>query len=150
MCALRVLAVYLQGVAVSGLPPVASFSEWSRIVRGALVAAGLPDPARALVRNVEGDDDRDHLGHVLQVWRECFEDKPVTLRDVLQATAAAASSPLGDLRALLMEVADERGEISGQKAGNWIAARAGRVVGGLKFVGLDRTRKGVPWVVVGA
>ena len=132
------------------MPHVASFGEWSRVVRGALVAAGLPDPARALVRNVEGDDDRDLLGHVLQVWRECFGDEPLTLRDVLQATGTAApSSPLGDLRHLLMEVAGERGEISPQKLGNWIAGKAGRVVGGLKFVGGARTYKGTPWTVVG-
>ena len=149
MCALRVLQGYLQGPGVSGLQPVASFGEWSRVVRGALVAAGLPDPGRALVRNVEGDDDRDLLGHVLQVWRECFGDEPLTLRDVLQATAAAAaaSSPLGELRALLIEVAGERGEISAQKLGNWVGSRAGRVVEGLRFVGLPRTRTGVPWSV---
>lgn len=148
MCALKVLQAYLQGVGVSGLSPIASFSEWSRTVRGALVAAGLPDPGRALVRNVEGDDDRDLLGHVLTSWRECFGDEPLTLRDVLQATGTAAPPPsLGELRALLAEVAGERGEISAQKLGNWISASAGRVVEGLKFVGLPRTRKGVPWSV---
>lgn len=148
MCALRVLQAYLQGAGVSGLQPVASFGEWSRIVRRALVAAGVPDPSRALVRNVEGDDDRDHLGHVLQVWRECFGDEPLTFRDVLQATGTAApSSPLGELRHLLIEVAGERGEISAQKLGNWVGTRAGRVVEGLRFVGLPRTRTGVPWSV---
>jgi len=149
MCALKVLQAYLQGVGVSGLQPVASFSEWSRFVRGALVAAGLPDPGRALVRNVEGDDDRDHLGHVLQVWWGCFEDEPLTLRDVLQATGTAApSSPLRDLRHLLLEVAEDRGEINARRLGKWVSSSAGRVVGGLKFVALDKTRAGVPWAVV--
>lgn len=149
MCALKVLQAYLQGVGVSGLQPVASFSEWSRFVRGALVAAGLPDPGRALVRNVEGDDDRDHLGHVLQVWWERFEDEPLTLRDVLQATGTAApSSPLWDLRHLLLEVAEDRGEINARRLGKWVSSSAGRVVGGLKFVALDKTRAGVPWAVV--
>lgn len=149
MRALRVLQAYLQGAGVLGLQPVASFGEWSRIVRGALVAAGLPDPGRALVRNVEGDDDRDHLGHVLQVWRECFGDEPLTLRDVLQATGTAApSSPLWDLRHLLLEVAEDRGEINARRLGKWVSSSAGRVVGGLKFVALDKTRAGVPWAVV--
>jgi hypothetical protein len=149
MCALRVLAEYLQGAGVSGLQPVASFSEWSRVVRGALVAAGLPDPGRTLVRNVEGDDDRDLLGHVLQVWRECFGDEPLTLRDVLQATGtASASSSLGDLRHLLLEVAEDRGEINARRLGKWVSSSAGRVVRGLKFAALDKTRTGVPWLVL--
>lgn len=150
MTALRALQDFLQGGEVPELAPVASFGDWSRTVRGALVAAGLPDPARALVRNVESDDDRDLLAHVLQVWRECFGGELLTLREVLQATATASHGPLLGLRHLLLEAAGERGEINPQKLGNWLSARAGRVVGGLRFVGAARTYKGVPWSVEAA
>lgn len=147
MCALRVLQAFLQSGEPPALPPLASYGEWSRIVRGALVHFGLPDPVRAVTRNIERDDDRDMLAHILQTWRDAFGDEPMTLREVLQTSAGRTGVALTDLRVLFLEVGGERGEIDLRRLGHWFAARAGRVVGGLRLVGGERTRKGVAWRV---
>lgn len=149
MCALRVLQDFLQNGAAPALPPVASFGNWSRLVRGALVHNGLRDPVRALVRNVEQDEDRDTLGHILEAWRECFADEPMTLREVIQAVQTMPyREPFSDLRFLLEEVAQERNEIDVRRLGTWFRDHSGRVVGGLRLVAGAKGRAGVPWQVL--
>lgn len=149
MLALKVLQDFKTSGSAPTLPPIASYGEWSRLIRGALVHYGLPDPLRAVVRNVEQDEDRDTLGHILEVWRECFKDEPITLREVLQTLQAMPHlKPYGELRHLLEEVATERGEINPRILGNWLKGRSGRVVGKLRLVAGAKGRAGVTWQVL--
>lgn len=150
MCALRVLQAFLESGERPKLTPLASFDEWSALIRGALVAHGLPDLARGVVAQVEGDDDRALLGFVLEVWHEAFGDEPMTLREVLQAMQAGGDR-YRDLRALFEEVAGERGDVNIRRLGYWFREQAGRVVGGMRLVQFGKpTRAGVAWQVVWA
>lgn len=150
MCALHVLQAFLESGERPKLTPLASFDEWSALIRGALVAHGLPDLAGGVVAQVEGDDDRALLGFVLEVWHEAFGDEPMTLREVLQAMQAGGDR-YRDLRALFEEVAGERGDVNIRTLGYWFREQAGRVVGGMRLVQFGKpTRAGVAWQVVRA
>lgn len=64
----------LRGHAVAGFPvhpgvaPLGSFSEWERIVRHALLSAGLADPVATQEEVHEDDDDQARLLAALQAW----------------------------------------------------------------------------------
>lgn len=150
MCVLRVLQAFLESGEHPKLMPLASFDEWSTLIRGALVWYGLPDVAGGVVAQVEGDDDRALLGFVLEVWSEAFGDEPMTLREVLQAMQAGGDR-YRDLRALFEEVAGERGDVNIRRLGYWFREQAGRVVGGRRLAQFGKpTRAGVAWQVVRA
>lgn len=65
----------LRGHAVAGFPvhpgvaPLGSFAEWERIVRHALLSAGLADPVATQEEVHDDDDDQAKLLAVLQAWR---------------------------------------------------------------------------------
>lgn len=148
MCALRVLQDFLASGVQPKLTPLASFGEWSALVRGALHWYGLPDVIGGVVAQVAADPDREILGFVLQGWLGAFGTESLTLREALQASSRASDGDLLDLHQLFLEIAGDKGEVRAQKLGNWFASQAGRTVGGLRLVGGSRTYKGVPWGVV--
>ncbi|AYH43341.1 bifunctional DNA primase/polymerase [Azoarcus sp. DN11] len=147
MTALRVLQDFSQSGTLIELSPFGSFAEWSRIVRGALVSHGLPDPVRAVSRNVEDDDERELLGRVLLAWHDAFGEEPMTLRDALLDVRGMAAGPREALRIAFEDVALRRGEIDAQALGNWLGARQGRIVQGKRLMRVGRTYKGVAWQV---
>lgn len=51
-----------------GVPPLGSFAEWERIVRHALLSAGLADPVATQEEVHDDDDDQAKLLAVLQAW----------------------------------------------------------------------------------
>ena len=52
-----------------------------------------------------------------------------------------------ELREVLHDIADERGEINRRKLGWWIRRHAGRIVGGLRFVRASGNRSAEAWQV---
>lgn len=93
------LARPTEGSADVKLSAWGSFDDWSRWVRGSIVAAGLPDPAdtrTALVENA--DSDARLLAQVIEVWSAyCQEDG----RDVVGkpgVRAAAMGKAIKDLK----------------------------------------------------
>lgn len=143
MCALQVLQHFLSSAEAPALTPMASFSEWSYLVRGALAWYGLPDPLAGVLQATVEDDEQDLLRFVLETWQEAFGVEMLTLREALQA-----SNTHKDLAALFDEVAGERGEVNARKLGAWFKNHAGRVAGGRRLVAGPKTRSGVAWRVL--
>ena len=52
-----------------------------------------------------------------------------------------------ELREVLHDIADERGEINRRRLGWWIRRHAGRIVGGLRFVRASGNRSAEAWQV---
>ena len=150
MVALKALQAFVQdGMANPDLTPLASFPEWSRLIRGALHWYGLPDIIDKVIAQVEGDDEREALALILEVWHELFGDEPMTLKEVIAASYGTATG--GDLQALFQEIAGERGapcDINLRKLGGWLREHAGRVTGGKRLVKGQKTRAGSLWRVV--
>jgi len=57
MAALSIVANHLKDPREHGLKPMGSFEEWDRIIRGAIIAAGLPDPCGNTLELAETDTD---------------------------------------------------------------------------------------------
>lgn len=148
MKTLRVLQAFLESGEAPQMTPIASFADWTRVVRGAVAYFGLSDPGAALLKNVAHDPDRETLGLLLEQWRKCFRNECVTAREAVHACGyASATSDLGTLHHLLLEVAGEGDTVSALRLGRYLGARAGRVVNGQRFLAAPRTGKGVPWSV---
>jgi hypothetical protein len=71
---INAILTILRAHAVNGFPvpagfaPLGSFPEWERVIRHALVNAGLPDPVATQEEVHEDDDDQARLLAVLQAW----------------------------------------------------------------------------------
>lgn len=144
MIALKVLQGFVQSGARPDLPPLASFGEWSGLVRGALVASGVPDIIGGVVEAVNGDDDKALLGFVLAAWHERYGSEPTTLRDVWHDVRGIASH---DLRLLLLEVAGRGDDLDLKAAGGWLGQMQGRVANGLRLAKAGRNKRGSVWAV---
>jgi len=57
MAALSIIANHLKDPREHGQKPMGSFEEWDRIIRGAIIAAGLPDPCGNTLELAEADTD---------------------------------------------------------------------------------------------
>lgn len=150
MIALHLLSDYLREGAPVRLSSLGSFSEWSRIVRGAIVAAGLPDPVQALGANVEDDEDRDNLARFLYCWRNSsYFGDVVTVRDLVRQVQSAGGDTMeAGLRYVLEDIGKERGEISTRRVGLWFRSNRGRVIDGLRLVNVGtRGEYGAQWTV---
>ena len=111
---------------------LASYDRWSEMVRQPLMWLGVSDPAAGLYSAQENDPEKQMLLRLLLAWRQCFGSVPTMVREAVSyAQSGAANS--GDLREVLEEVAERRGEINRRILGHLIARYEGRVVGGMRF-----------------
>lgn len=145
---LKILSDFILSGATPDLPPLASFATWSKVVRGALVWLGVPDPITAVTRNIEGDSDRDTLALLLACWAEAWGTEPVFLSEAIKEVGAGQGGDawLG-LHTLYAEIAGEReGRINPVTLGTWLGERKGRVVDGWRLCRADRRMtKGYAW-----
>jgi hypothetical protein len=111
---------------------LASYERWSEMVRQPLMWLGVSDPAAGLYSAQENDPEKQMLLRLLLAWKQCFASVPTMVREAVSyAVSGAANS--GDLREVLEEVAERRGEINRRTLGHMIARYEGRVVGGMRF-----------------
>lgn len=151
MLALRIIQGWIEvGRPAAALPVVGSFGQWSELVRQPLVWLGLPDPAANLINGLSDDPDKELLERLIENWSEAYMGQNVSLRELLiWSERAAQGTPESAIRQVLEEVAFERGEINARKVGHWLARCAGRVVGGKRLEKGEKTKRGLPWRVVG-
>ena len=148
MVALKVLADFLKSGQQAELSPFGSFSEWGRVVRGAVIAAGLPDPVEGLAANIADDDNRETLSRVLYFWEEAFDDDAKTLREAVSTVATASGDdPRNGLRICFLELAEERGEINIRKLGQWFKRNESRIVDRARLVSIGSNNWGKCWAV---
>ena len=119
---------------------IASYGQWSDWCRQPLLWLGLSDPASRLFEQLDHDPDRELLGRVMEVWRNCYGDMGKLLRDAI----ADANQ---ELRDVLMDIAAERGEVNSRLLGWWFKKYEGRIVDGFKITKVDSSRGSVKWRV---
>jgi hypothetical protein len=154
----------LRAYVVAGMPaaaaprqPFGGFGAWSRLVRGALMWVGLPDPneTRSEIREVS-DGTHEARGTLLGAWFEVFGPARKTVRAVLSVveaqsfggTGGAQSPAIEQLREGLIELAgDKRGEINPRQVGWALRRMVGRVVDGLVLERISEKRAGAAWRV---
>ena len=111
---------------------LASYDRWSEMVRQPLMWLGVSDPAAGLYSAQENDPEKQMLLRLLLAWKQCFGSVPTMVREAVNHTLTGAAYS-GDLKEVLEEVAERRGEINRRTLGHMIARYEGRVVGGMRF-----------------
>jgi len=133
-----------------GLKPIASYEDWSRFVRGALVWLGVADPEVSMDRSRVEDPDICALRDMLTAWQRGLggdKGRGWTAREAIDAVmsggmmtavagggGAEAAGVRGDLMEAMSKVAGERGGIDSRRLGIWLGANAGRIVDGMRFM----------------
>lgn len=125
---------------------LAGFGSWSELCRQPLLWLGMPDPTDSLFESIADDPDRETLERLLTTWYEAFEKRPTMVRDVLKRTLGAGDQA-AELREVVRDIAEERGEINRRRLGWWIRRHAGRIVDGKRFVKASGTRSAEAWCV---
>lgn len=148
--ALRAVSDFLKSGHAPALASLGSFTEWTRVIRGAVVAAGLPDPVQALGANVADDEERELLARFLYHWQHSrfFGEARTARALVAEVNDLGGDSHEAGLRYVLEDIAKERGEINLRKVGNWLRGSKGRIVDGLRLVSPGtKGEHGVLWSV---
>lgn len=144
--ALTVVRAYAQAGYPGQLPSLASFEDWSRIVRSALVWLDQPDPVLSMEQAREDDPETTALRTVLigmkdamgVGWRSSAEIKALAEERMFDSL----SRP--DFNQAIRSVAENRrGDIDALRIGHFLTKFKGRVVGGLKLRSQDNTHSKV-------
>jgi hypothetical protein len=92
------------------------------------------------------DPDRETLDRLLAAWQSVFGKTPARVRDAVKQASVFHDEHV-ELREVLHDIADERGEINRRKLGWWIKRHAGRIVDGRRFVRASGNRGADDWQV---
>jgi hypothetical protein len=92
------------------------------------------------------DPDRETLARLLNAWKQVFGKNASMVRDAVQQASLTLEDNI-ELREVLHDIADERGEVNRRKLGWWIKRHAGRIVDGLRFVRATGNRSAEVWRV---
>ncbi|HSH30848.1 MAG TPA: bifunctional DNA primase/polymerase [Thiohalobacter sp.] len=125
---LTILAAYAQAGYPSPLPPLGSFTEWSRTVRAALVWAGSDDPVEAMSRTRDADPSRQEITAVLNAWHDHFGDRQVKGSEVI--AACEINTPLMEALTAICR----GGKLTGRGLGYWLRNTKDRRAGALVLV----------------
>jgi hypothetical protein len=132
----------------AAIKPLASFEQWSDVVRQPLMWLGLPDPATALFETMAADPDREMLGRLMVLWYKFQGKKPTMVRDLVKIACPHSKGEQLELHDLLMDIAGDRADINPRRLGWWIKKHANRPVDGLRIERAAGTRNADQWVVV--
>jgi hypothetical protein len=125
---------------------LAGFATWSDLCRQPLLWLGLPDPTESVFEAIADDPDRETLNRLLTAWQAAFGRAPAMVRDAVKMASKFGDSQ-SELREVLHDIADERGEINRRRLGWWIRRHAGRIVDGRRFVRGSGNRSAEAWQV---
>jgi len=123
---------------------LATYGLWSDLCRQPLLWLGMEDPATSVFEAMGEDPDRETLGRLLTAWRQAFYNRPAMVREAVNR-ALGYGDENAELKEVLHDIADERGNINRRRLGRWIKRHEGRIVDGLKFVRAGGSRSAEAW-----
>ena len=161
---LIIVRAYLVAGQPGKLSPIASFAEWSGLVRSALVWLGCADPAESMKAAREDDPELGELREVITAWWDAFGPSATTVREAIDMAVTlkpqanesgeipkhnvTMALPYPALKDALERVAGARGAINARSLGMWLAARKGRPVDRKSFKrGEDTRTASGTWIV---
>jgi putative DNA primase/helicase len=153
--ALTIVRSFLLSDEKVALSPIASFEDWSRTVRAAIVWLGRADPCNSMEEARDDDpvliDLREVLVHAssaVGVKRQFMVREIVEISN--QFTFNNEGDPVKtypDLRESLMRVAGNKNEINTRSLGRWLSSNEGRIAEGLRFRRAKEWSGGVHWEI---
>ena len=124
---------------------MAGYGDWSDRCRQPLLWLGLADATESVFEAMAEDPDRETLHRLLTGWQSAFGRTAAMVRDAVRESAFGDEH--AELREVLHDIADERGEINRRRLGWWIRRHAGRIVEGRRFVRASGNRSAEAWQV---
>jgi hypothetical protein len=123
-----------------------SFEQWSRVVRGALVWAGMPDPIGGRKELTEtGDSETGTLERCLIEWEKL--GKPMLVSDVLSEMSVGAFAH-AELKAALAELCEcAPDKLTTKLVSMQLRKYKRKNVGGRRFDHKPKQGGGTPWFV---
>ena len=125
---------------------MAGYGDWSDLCRQPLLWLGLTDATESIFEAMAEDPDRETLDRLLTAWQSVFGKTPAMVRDAVKQASAFHNEHV-ELREVLHDIADERGEINRRRLGWWIRRHAGRIVDGRRFLRASGNRSAEAWQV---
>ena len=133
---LAIVLAYQQAGCPGLLPPLASFEDWSDLVRSALVWLGEEDPCMSMEAAREEDPELSELREMAALWHGAVGTDARTLRAVVETanehelTSMGVSPDLAHPEFLdaLTRLAGDRGTVNTKRLARWLADHAGRIV----------------------
>ena len=146
---LTIVRAYIEAGKPNLPKPLASYEDWSSLVRGALIWLGYSDPVDSMEAAREDDPDLGELRDMIQAWHFAFGTDALTCRDAIDACnrkkapvddegdpmphAAATELCFPDLADTLLRVAGMRGVVDPKRLGMWFDRNKGKIVGNWRF-----------------
>jgi hypothetical protein len=125
---------------------LAGYGDWSDLCRQPLLWLNCADPSVSVFEAMSEDPDRETLDRLLTAWQSVFGKMPAMVRDAVKRASVLHDEHI-ELREVLRDIADERGEINRRKLGWWIRRHCGRIVDGRRFVRASGNRSAEAWQV---
>lgn len=122
----------------------AGFADWSDLCRQPLLWLGLADPINSVFEAMADDPDRETLMRLIDAWSAVFGRSPAMVREAVKQ-ASAFEDEHAELREVLHDIADERGEINRRRLGRWIKRHEGQIVAGRRIVRDGGKRSAEAW-----
>jgi putative DNA primase/helicase len=151
--ALTVVRAYVVAGCPGVLPALASFEDWSRLVRSALVWLGRADPLLTMEQAREDDPTTSTLRQVYHGWHDAVGQQPHTASEMI-----AKSNLRGVHNDLIHEglhdaftiIANDRaGGLTPTKLGQYLKRHENRIIGPFKVVSAGKSRTDIVlWKVV--
>jgi putative DNA primase/helicase len=124
--------------------PLASFQDWSRYVRAALLWLGCADPCASMEDAREDDPELSELRELLDAWsNELGTDGSFTIAEIVEMSAERFQTddegnqgPLKRprMRELIVRLSSGRSGIDSRRVGASFRAKEGRIVMGLRLL----------------
>ncbi len=135
--ALTVVRAYVAAGFPGVLPSLASFEDWSRLVRSALVWLGCVDPLETMNKARGEDPVTSTLTALFGHWYQAADGIARTVGQVKELASEkdmAGNMIRPDFAEALSSIAESRtGGINSAKLGKYLASYQGRIVDGLKL-----------------
>lgn len=124
---------------------MAGYGDWSDLCRQPLLWLGLSDATESVFEAMAEDPDRETLDRLLIGRQSAFGKTAAMVRDVIRVSEFGGEH--AELREVLHDIAEQRGEINRRRLGWWIRRHAGRIVNGRRFVRSSGNRSAEAWQV---
>ena len=128
---LTILRAYIVAGYPNALKKIGSFETWNW-VREAMVWLGCDDPEKTREQFLISDPRTQVWGEILELWHDCYGNKPTLLRNVKEHDHFNAPSNYKELCDALMDFADVR-DFNTRSIGSKMKGMVGRIVNGKKL-----------------
>ncbi len=149
--ALTIVRAYMAAGQPNRCRDLASFEDWSRLVRSSLVWLGAADPCASMERIREDDPERAATLAVIEhLLGEFGEIQAFTAREAADCACEGGGSGWRrpDMRDALLSVAGDHGAINTRRLGRWMVQRLNRPFDGTKIVKAADGKNGVKFRLI--